>query len=292
MRRFDLYIKQQLAENRTEIPESVKMRIEQTLETLPETEKKRTFQRPRFIVAIAGLAFVLLFLLPNLSPVYAAMAEKIPVISALVRVVTVRNYIYSDQMHEMDIQVPEIEDGNNEALALINRNVEELTEILVQKFYDDLEKIGDKGHSSVYADYEVVTNSERWFTLKIRVTYEAGSGNTCYKYYHLDKMTGETVDFGDLAENQEFYECVEEEIRQQMRDQMKKDSSLYYWMDDATFGDDLVSLDAEHNFYWNENGDLVIPFDKYEVAPGYMGTPEFEVDRDVFENFMKEIFRE
>ena len=37
---------------------------------------------------------------------------------------------------------------------------------------------------------------------------------------------------------------------------------------------------------------MVIPFDKYEVAPGCMGTPEFTVKSEVFENFLKPEFAE
>ena len=71
-----------------------------------------------------------------------------------------------------------------------------------------------------------------------------------------------------------------------MLEAMEKDSDLKYWVQDSTFGNDIVSKRAEHNFYWNENGDLVIPFDKYEVAPGYMGTPEFTIEKNVIANFL------
>ena len=38
---------------------------------------------------------------------------------------------------------------------------------------------------------------------------------------------------------------------------------------------------TDHNFYFNDIGDIVIVFDKYEVAPGFMGTPEFAVNMSV-----------
>ena len=44
-------------------------------------------------------------------------------------------------------------------------------------------------HSSIYADHEVVTDTDTWFTLRIDVTEIAGSG---YQYYyHIDKTAGE-----------------------------------------------------------------------------------------------------
>ena len=34
-------------------------------------------------------------------------------------------------------------------------------------------------------------------------------------------------------------------------------------------------------------GNLVIAFDEYEVAPGYMGAQEFTVEKGIFENLLK-----
>jgi hypothetical protein len=36
-------------------------------------------------------------------------------------------------------------------------------------------------------------------------------------------------------------------------------------------------IKADQNFYLSSNHKLVISFDKYEVAPGYMGIVEFEI---------------
>ena len=36
------------------------------------------------------------------------------------------------------------------------------------------------------------------------------------------------------------------------------------------------------NFYINSNGKVVIVFEKYEIAPGYMGIQEFEIDEQIF----------
>ena len=36
-------------------------------------------------------------------------------------------------------------------------------------------------------------------------------------------------------------------------------------------------ITENQKFYVNENGNVVIVFDKYEIAPGYMGMPEFEI---------------
>ena len=41
------------------------------------------------------------------------------------------------------------------------------------------------------------------------------------------------------------------------------------------------------NFYFSENGNIVIVFDKYEVGAGSSGAPEFEINKEIYEKYMK-----
>lgn len=49
-----------------------------------------------------------------------------------------------------------------------------------------------------------------------------------------------------------------------MEEQMAADASLSYLTDEFT------AIDPEQSFYWNADGDLVLVFDEYAVAAGYM----------------------
>ena len=292
MKDFDNYLKRKAMDDKTDIPKNIKSQIEETLDSLPEktTSYNSVWKFSRVASIAACFIFVTLFLLPNISPTYAQALEQIPVIGKIVKVVTIRNYFYSDDYHEMNINVPEVENGGNKAFDTINNDINELTNTLVNRFYEDLETIGDNAHGAVYVDYDVVTDTDNWFTLKIRVFEAAGSSNTYYKYYHINKMTGDIVKLGDMAKDDNFYAVLEQEIKRQMREEMEKDDSVIYWLDDSAIGKDYVSVSEDHNFYWNENGDLVIPFDKYEVAPGAMGTPEFTIDKEIVKNIVKPEF--
>ncbi len=294
MNHFDRILKAKAAEEQSEIPASVKDKIEKTLADLPEKKANPASVRvlPKAAAAAACFIFIVFFLFPNISVTYAHALEQLPVIGDLVRVVTIRNYFYADEYHELDVYVPQVDIENSEAFDLINKDIDELTDALVQQFYSDLAAIGDDGHGSVYADYQTVTDTERWFTLKIRVTEASGSSNTYFKYYHVNKQTGSIVRLGDLAADNRFYERIEQEIQKQMRTEMEQNSDLIYWTEDSVIGKDLRSVSPDHNFYWNKDGDLVIPFDKYEIAPGYMGTPEFTISKELLKDVMKSEFRD
>lgn len=296
MKQFDQYIKQHLSEEDTELPDSVKAKIELALSELPEEFpeqhvvqlNRKPARRPRrSAVAAACAAFVFLFLLPNVSVVYAQTLEQLPVIGNLIKVITIRNYLYSDETHELDVRIPGIDSMGNPAADYINADIEELTERLVQQFYSDVDAFGEGSHGSLYVDYEVITNTDTWFTLKLCVNEVAGSSNSYYRYYHLDKRSGKTITLADLAENEDFYEAAEQEIKKQMAQRMQEDSNSVYWIEKNSLGEEFVTLTPEHNFFWDTDGNLVIPFDKYEVAPGYMGTSEFTIEYEKIQDWIK-----
>ena len=294
MNDFDKYIKSKASEEQTEIPDYVKNRIEQTLDDLPEKKPviKQIHMFPRIVTAAACFIFITLFLLPNVSVSYAQALEQIPVIGDIGRVVTIRNYFYADDKHEMNIDVPQIEGEDSEAVDYINKDVSELTTALVNQFYKDLEITGNNGYGSIHVDYEATTNTDRWFTLKLSVSETAASSNTYFEFYHIDKKQGKIVELGDLFNTDKFSDSLVAEIKKQMQEQMANDENISYWINTSGIGEEFATVSADHNFYWNENGDLVIIFDKYEVGPGSMGTSEFVIGRDVIKDILKSEFKD
>lgn len=294
MKQFDKKIRQIAADGKIKMPSHVKNRMETTLASLPKIEKRPWIFGflSRTAFAAASIAFALIFIMPNVSTVYAKSMEHVPVLGELIRVVTIRNYFYSDENHELDIDVPQISDfATGDAAKRINADVDELTRDLMTQFYQELEGVGRDGHGSVQVDYKVIQNTERWFTLKLSVNMIAASGNSYFKYYHVDKQTGEIIKLSDLFTDSDFGQIIAENIKDQMRKQMEEDSNLSYFATDAEFGHDFAHVSDDHNFYFNEQGDLVIPFDKYEVAPGFMGCPEFVVDKAVIQGILKSEFQ-
>lgn len=293
MNDFDKYLKNKTAQDPTEIPESVKRRLEKTLDNLPESNNTAKNIRvfPRLAATAACFILVTLFLLPNLSPTYAQAVGQIPLLGDIVRVVTVRNYTYADSHRQMEINVPKVESDNKSA-DYINKDVGELTTTLVNRFYKELEVPENNGYGSILVDYETITNTENWFTLKVFVCETAGSSNTYYKFYHINKKTGSITELGDLFSTNEFSDVLVAEIKKQMQEQMASDENVSYWISNSGIGDDFAAVDADHNFYWNKNGELVIVFDKYEVAPGSMGTPEFVIAKEVFEGILKAEYKD
>ncbi len=134
-----------------------------------------------------------------------------------------------------------------------------------------------------------MTDNERYFTLKLSIFQVAGSGAQSYKFYTIDKQTGKQVQLKDLfAEGSSYNEVLSENIREQMRERMAEDENLIYWVDDEEIPEwNFHELKEDQNFYFDEDGNLVVVFDEYEVAPGYMGAQEFTVDQKVYKGLLK-----
>lgn len=295
MNEWDDLCRRRAAEEKIEMPENVKKRLEETLAALPEKEKvsKRPIHIwPRLAAVAACLVFLAVFVMPNVSVVYAQALEKVPVLGNIIRVVTIRNYFYEDPFHSMDIKVPEIDNPDGlDGVDAINKEVEQLSKQLMEQFYADMGDIGDSGHGSTYVDYTVLTNTDKWFTLKLSVHIIAGSGSSSYHYYHINKETGAIVKLSDLFNTPDFSPILTENIKKQMVARMEEQEGVVYWVDDAGVGLEFAYVEGNHNFYFDEQGNLVIPFDKYEVAPGSMGCPEFTIKKADIASILKEEYR-
>ena len=282
---FDQEIRESIQKENISVPPQIHLQTEQFLASLPENKNTKIIPFPsrttrKVAVAVACFFFVTLFFLPNVSVVYAKAMENIPIIGKLVEVLTIRNYFYSDGRHELDAEIPSVNDSSaSNASELINMNVNELTSEIIQKFYAELEITENQGYGSIYIDYETITNTDQWFTLKLTVTEVTGSSNVCHVFYHIDRTKGKYVQFGDFIAKENF-DTIEQIIIKQMKAQMAANANITYWVDSYELGESITSLDVNQNFYFNENGDFVIVYNKYEVAPGSMGCPEFTISKE------------
>ena len=285
MNKQDRKIRRQLKKEKIVMPEQMEQRFDFTVAWL----QKKTQRKPHFftigIRTAAVLLLIAFFVLPNVSPEVAYAMQEIPVVDKIVRVITVYDFEKEDENHSENIRIPQIEteDGMQEPLDAINEEVKELTDEIITRFRKSAEELPDS-HFDLLIDYETVTNNENWFTLKITVTESAGTGSNAYRYYHIDKTRGEIVTLSDVFnENFDYVYVFSEYIKQQMLRQMEEDPDVIYWMysDNKTFWG-FYEISPDQNFYFNQDGDLVIVFDKYEVAPGTMGYPEFVIPRTLY----------
>jgi len=227
---------------------------------------------------VTAAALVLTFgIAVNASPVVAQAMDGIPVIGSIARVVTIRNYNESTDNGMMaDISVPQI-DGNVAANAEMDAYAKELIARYEKEVVAQLGQ--EEGHYALESSYEVVSDNDKYVSIRINTVETMASGAEFVKIFTVDKATGQTVSLKDYLNSPEKLEAVSQNIKDQMAAQMAEDEGKVYFTEGEVGG--FTGLTGDENFYLNEAGELVIVFGEYEVAPGYMGTVSFTIPKDV-----------
>lgn len=279
----------------TEIPQNGLQQMEIVIQKA-KLEKRRLNHMKKFktfsICTAAVLA--LFFIIPNVSSTAAMAMEKIPVLGSIIRVITFDRYEFSDENHEAKVEIPKVETDSlpdtplSDSVDIINKEITDYTATLIKAFEKDILQYSE-ARQALDITYETVTDSETWFTLKISILETAASGAQSFKYYHIDKASGQIVTLKDLfLEGSDYVSVISQNIQSQMRQKMKEDENLIYFIDDEDMPENnFDKIKEDQNFYFDKDNQLVIAFDEYEAAPGYMGSPEFVISKNVIQTILK-----
>lgn len=230
----------------------------------------------------AAAAMVAITLLTNLNPNIANAMEQLPVIGPIARVVTFRTYENKTNDFEANIQVPQVE----AAPEALNKSIEEYANELIASYERDLAQTQGEGHYSLNSSYRVATDTDRYLCIRIDTTLVMAGGTQFTKVFTVDKATGEVISLKDLFKNQpDMLASITANIKEQMEKQMAEDDSVSYFYNTDMPDLNFKELTGDESFYFNSDGLLVITFDEYEVAPGYMGAVEFTIPSEVAGTF-------
>ena len=277
MDRFDEMMKERAKNEPFPLPEGYAGRVFAACASLEEKEPRHSRRWAGWAAAVLALFITV----PNVSPTAAAAMAEVPVLGAIVRVVTFRNYTYDDGQHSADVTVPELA-GSGAALE-VSDQVRAYTDRLIARFEETCEKeLGEEGYLGLDVSSTVVTDSDTWFTLRVDAVETRASGYEFSRFYHIDKATDRVVTLRDLfREDADYVTVLSDEVRRQMEERMAENVEVSY------FPEEFTAIGPEQNFYFNTDGDLVLVFDEYTIAPGSMGMPEFTIPADVYETLLK-----
>lgn len=252
------------------------------LDSTPEPRRFRSAGKA------AATAVFLCCLLINCLPAMSQALETIPALGALVRVADMRTWFLNWGSSGLSLREPVLEGDSGavtavevEKEAFIRQMQEEFLRYAVQKY---------KGYTAEDITCEQVRDDEALFILRFRAAINAGGSVDCSHYVVLDRRTGEVLQLADLFQPDSNYVFpISREIKAQMAEQMKAGEANYFlpggiWPEEECFS----SIDADQDFYINDENQLVIVFDEYEVAPGSMGEPAFIIPSDLLNGILAE----
>lgn len=258
--------------------------------SIQKSRRKRAGQRRRVRAAclVAGCCCAFLLTI-SLDPVTAQALEPIPILGGLIRVVTGQTYHAEDQSKVIDVNRPElVSDGEDAALAeRINGEIEARIDALVAKAeqraaetyqaWNETRTDGDEFFLpvNVTVDYEVKYSSGDLLSFVLYESEVRASSYTEVYVYNLDLASGRELTLRDLL-GSEWKSIANQAVKIGIYQRSQIEGNVYYNMEE--FGTEFESIRDDQPFYINEAGNPVLMFAKYEIAPGYMGEQEFEIE--------------
>ena len=268
------------------------------------SEEKRKSQRQRIPTVrirrkhriwgtCAGMAAALVLVFTtalNTNTAFADMAAGLPVIGAAARILTFRSYEKDEGDWKISVEIPSVEmiakdtNGldaalNQEIYDLCSRYAEEAAERAREYKKAFMETGGTEeeweAHDiKIHVGYEIKAQTERYLSFAVQGTENWSAAGSETRYYNIDLKDYKMVTLADVL-GRDYVRIANESILRQMEDRKKKDGIAFWSGSEGGF----TGITDKTAFYMNENGNPVIVFDKYEIAPGAYGKLEFEIGR-------------
>ncbi|MGA3602446.1 DUF3298 domain-containing protein [Lysinibacillus agricola] len=267
------------------IPKELDFVVEKALK---QGKKKRKNRAPQWLLGSAAAAMLFTASL-NVSPAMARTLSEIPVVGSIVKVLTWTEYEVKEETFDANIKVPSIENLENKELAnTLNEKYRSEGKELYDAFVAEVDYVKGQGggHVGIDSGYDVKTDNEQILSIGRYTVNTVGSSSTTMHYDTIDKQNEILITLPMLFKDDSYIKTISENIIEQMRKQAASDPDKKYWvigggLPDEEVIDGFTTIKADQQFYISDKGKLVISFDKYEVAQGYMGIVEFEIPTDV-----------
>lgn len=219
----------------------------------------------------------------NVSPI----AEGIKASTSVT--VTGREIMKNEESLQVDLKIPVILGMNDNKIQEIinNRFEKEIMEFRgciekeAKEYAEDAKKYGWAIHPYIAnTDYKVTYNENN--LLSITVTYYqytgGAHGNYEQKSYNINLESGYEVPTAQFFYSGENYKEV---INQEIKKQISADENMYF---DGEMGFKGISDDQP---FYIEDGNIVVYFGLYEIAPYAAGIPEFKIPFSAFKYGVK-----
>ena len=264
-------------------PPELEQTVEQALESKPVPSASH--RKGWIAVVVAACACIVFVVALNASSVFALGLYDVPVLGNVARVFTFREYEEKNDANLVIVKMPAIRNTGNsqlesrinyEILLKMKREIED-AKTRAREYQQAFVKTGgdqaDFIPIEIMLDYEIKCSNQEVVSFVITKNETMASCYTEQFFYNIDLETGRELTLANLF-GADYIDTINSSVKKQIG-QMKKDDP------DAVFFDEgeevFRSISADQGFYLNGDGNVVVVFPKYSIAPGSMGILEFEV---------------
>lgn len=269
------------AYEQTPIPEELEFAVASAVRAGNRRRYRRRAVRRSLTAALASCAcFVLLV---NASPTFAQAVSDVPVLGSLARVFTVTEYTVEDREHLIDVRLPALDMGGTDLEQRINTEIQTRIDQVLQEAEDRARETkaafvatgGDPDEFMpimISVDYEIKCQTDQYLSFILTKTETLASAYTEYYAYNIDLKAGKELTLRDVL-GPDYMEIANEAVREGIAQRSQDPDNVYFEPGEGGF----ESISEDQTFYLNQAGNAVVVFEKYEIAPGYMGIQEFEI---------------
>lgn len=272
--------------DRTEIPQELDAVVSGSIREGRSRRRKQEKVRShlkRGGCALAALTACLVLLL-NLSPTVAKAMSQIPLLGELCRVVTFREYHFTDEIKYVDVRIPQIENwGKSQLEQRVNLEIQKKihdciqeSEAIAQDYYEAFVATGGKPEDfhpiGITVDYEVKTINQKYASFVIWKCESFVRAYEQWYYYNIDLQSGRILSLKDWFGN-DYRQIVAKHVEEDLAN-WDEDQRWTLWADIDV--EDLISENTD--FYINPEGQVVVVFPRYSLACGAAGRLEFVIE--------------
>lgn len=260
--------------------------INQTIEK--EQKERMKMKRQKRWIAVAA-AFAIFTAPLNISQGFADTMAEIPVIGTIATVLTFRDYTVESDELVAEVIIPEVAELNNEAFeerinALIQEQVEKTLADGQQRAEEYKQAYLETGgteegyearKTEAKVDYTVYAKTPDTLSFMLFSYDTIASAYAEYSYYNIDLKENREWMLADLL-GSEYQTVITEQVKLQMKTQTEVEGITF--CDEVNADNWLVREDID--FYISAENQVVVVFDKYEIAAGYLGRLEYVIEKE------------
>lgn len=128
----------------------------------------------------------------------------------------------------------------------------------------------------VKASYEVMADTDNYYSVRVDAVADVGFIDELSNHYTVDKNKESVVTLDDVySDVPEYKERLYDNISSQMKQRMKEDENVQYYIGDGGF----TGISGNEDFYMNDREEVVITYERGIVAPYSQGESVFNVGR-------------
>ncbi len=274
------------------IPAELEFTVKKSLKEGKKAMNKKIYIRRLLATAASAAVIAISFTIGiNTNEALAETLSDIPVLGGIVKVLTFKEYKFSEKTYDVDIETPALDGLENKSLQnSLNEKYFNENKELYEQFINDMKSLKENGggYMGVSSGYVVKTDTDKILSVGRYIVNTVGSSSTTFKYDTIDKKNEILITLPSLFKDENYIDIISSNIKEQMVEQHNKDENKSYWVEgiENELTELFEKISINQSFYISSNGKLIISFDKYEVAPGYMGVVEFEIPTEILKNIL------